>query len=181
MSLMPIADVASWLKYPATPTGAEGTKLQATIDAAEGYLAAKKSIGDQLVAHPVTQRAPGGWDRLVLTTLPVISVTSVTDSGGQALNMATLDVDTAAGLIGFAPTGFGFFIMPFYTVVYQAGFANLAALPPLWQQAIREITREFWGAQRGGSVQSAGGPPDDGGARAEADRIIAALPSYGFA
>lgn len=181
MSLVPATDVAAWLKYTATPTGADLVKLQATIDAAESYIAYKKGHGTTLAPEAITQRAPGLGASLVLTTLPVISVTSVTAADGGTLVVANLDVDLDNGLIGFTPVSRVIFPLNWYSVVYQAGFANLAALPDAYKQAVREVTREFWGAQRGGSVQSGGGPPDEGGARFEADRIIATLPSYGFA
>lgn len=181
MSLLLASDVAAWLRYSATPTGAELTKLQETIDSAESYIAGKKSIGTILGPETITQRVDGGGCHLVLTTLPVISITSVTGADGAALVVANLDQDLQHGILGYDKYRSIEFSMPWYTVVYQAGFANLAALPHNYQQAVREVTREFWGAQRGGSVQSGGGIPDDGSARFEADRIIATLPSYGFA
>lgn len=181
MSLLGAPDVAAWLKYSATPTGAELVKFQATIDAAEGYIAQKKGMGPTLGPNTIAQRAPGFGDQLVLTRTPVISVTSVTDPAGTVVPLVNLDVNLAHGLIGYNVYGYGCWPAPWYTVTYQAGFANLAALPPAYQQAVREVTREFWGAQRGGSAPSAGGAPDAGSARSEADRIIATLPSYGFA
>jgi len=173
--------VAAWLKYPATPTGAELTKLQETIDSAESYIASKKGIGPALGPNTVVQRAVGLGEVLTLNRNPVISVTSITDPQGTVVSLTGLDVNLAHGLIGYTLFGYGCWPMPWYTVTYQAGFANFAALPHNYQQAVREVTREFWGAQRGGSRPSAGGAPDDGTARSEADRIIATLPSYGFA
>lgn len=179
MSLVPIADVAAWLKYPATPSGGEGIKLQATIDAAESYIAYKKGHGTILAPEAITQRTPGLGASLVLTTLPVISVTSVTGADGGTLVVGSLDVDTEHGLVGYTPVSRVIFPMNWYTVVYQAGFANLAALPAAYQQAVREVAREFWAPQRGTRPSSGSTFPEN--AMATADRIIATLPSYGFA
>lgn len=178
MSVTSLATAAYWLKYPSIPLGNEGIKLQETLDAAESYVARRTGCGNSLAVRSVTQRASGRGYTLTLTTLPIVSVTSVTASDGTVLSVPDLDIDTAAGLIGFSPLAQGYFGASSYTVVYQAGFT---VLDPAYVGVVKEATREFWGAQRGGSVQSGGGPPDDGTARAEVDRLIATLPHFGFA
>jgi hypothetical protein len=176
MSLVPVADVESWLRFSAPPTGSELTKLQAVIDSAESYIARRKGHGTILAVETITQRVPGGGTDLVLTTLPVVSVTSVTGADGGTLDVSTLDADTKHGLIRYTPVSPILFPMPWYTVVYQAGFATLDFD---YTQAVKEVCRQFWGAQRGN--QPAGNNPDQASAMVTANAIIDNLPSYGFA
>lgn len=153
--------------------------LQSTIDAAESYVARKIGAGSILGPETVTQRAVGFRPALTLTTLPVVSVTSVTGSDGALVPLSSLDVDTHAGIIQnlstyyYPASSWYAFPLPFYTVVYQAGFTTLDYD---YAQAVKEVTRFFWGAQRGPAT---GGTPET--ARASADYIIAGLPGYGSA
>lgn len=174
MSLTLLATAKSWLGID---SDGSNTDLQGTLDAAESYVARRVGAGSILAAEAITQRAVGLGTDLVLTTLPVISVTSVTGADGGALTVGTLDVNTKQGIIRYSAISPIVFPMPWYTVVYQAGFATLDYD---YTQAVKEVTRQFWGAKRG-NRPSAGGSPDQGMAMVNANIIIDGLPKYGFA
>jgi len=158
VSLVPLADVKAHLGITTADSGGRDAKLQMKIDAAEAW--ASKNLGGSggLAASTVTQRVTGNCSYLALTTLPVTSVTSVTGADGIALSVGSLDVDLEAGLIGYAPLGiWSRFLLPWYTVVYQSGYANLAALPADIVEAVKLETQSMWETQRGeaGVVQMA--------------------------
>jgi hypothetical protein len=144
MSMVALSDVKTHLGVAVDDTD---TQLQASLDAAETWVAQTLSVGDSLASHTVTQRCTGGGLNLVLTSLPVLSVTSVTGVYSGALTLANLDVDLEHGLIGYLPGLFVPFYDPVYTVVYSAGFATL---PADLIYAVKEATRGFWQPQRGG-------------------------------
>lgn len=174
MSLVPLEDVKAWLKITSTDSD---QVLQSTLNSAESYMARRVGAGSVLAAEAITQRVDGLGQALVLTTLPVISVTSVTDSGGSTLAVANLDVDKERGIIRYAPNAYITFPMNWYTVVYQAGFATLDFD---YAHAVKEVTRQFWGLAKGNRLATDGGP-DQTVAMANANAIIDSLPKYGFA
>jgi hypothetical protein len=171
MSLVDLPAVKAWLNMG---SDASDSKLQETIDAAEAYIARRIGAGSTLAAETITERVDGLKTDLILTTLPVISVTSVTGADGGTLTVASLDVNEQQGIIRYTQISSIIFPMPWYTVVYQAGFT---ALDFDYTQAVKEVTREFWGPQRGGRQNN----PDQTSAMTNANIIIDNLPSYGFA
>jgi hypothetical protein len=180
MSMVSLAEVRQHLNIA---TDASDTKLQATIDAAESYIARRIGAGSTLAQETVTQRVNGFRSVLTLTTLPVISVTSVTGSDGVLVPLSGLDVDTAAGIIRSNATYYYSqpyypFLLPFYTVVYQAGYA--APLAYDFVQAVKEVTRQLWGSQRGGQ-RGSGDPTEIASAMTNANILIDNLQTPGFA
>lgn len=154
--------------------------VQSTLDAAESYVARRIGAGTILGPETITQRAVGFRPALTLTTLPVVSVTSVTGSDGALVPLSSLDVDTHAGIIQnlatyyYPASSWYAFPLPFYTVVYQAGFTTLDFD---YTQAVKEVARFFWVAAQRGPAR--GSTPE--AARMSADYIIAGLPGYGSA
>lgn len=174
MSLVPFADAKAWLGITDPD---DDSKLQDALDAAEAYIAREIGVGTQLAAQAITQRARGLGRSLVLTSLPVLSVTSVTDSQGHALTVGSLDVDRENGLIYYDTLGSTVFPMPWYTVVYQSGFSTLS---DDYVQAVKNLLRVFWAPQRGN--KAAASDADRAAAMAAADMYIDRLASpLGFA
>lgn len=175
MSVVSIDVVKDWLGITKPDTD---TLVQDTVDAAEAYLARRIGAGSILGVETITQRATGYRNALTLTTFPVVSVTSVTGSDGALVPLSTLDVDLSAGILRTSSTLYatttGYpFILPWYSVVYQAGFTTLDFD---YTHAVKEASRWLWGAQRGPKT---GGQPE--AAKANLDAIIASLPRYGAA
>ena len=120
-------------------------KLQGIINSAEATLT--KRVGG-LQATARTDRVRGGLE-LVLPVAPVISLTSVTEVGGNALSLTDLWVEPRSGVIAwlyggsFAATQF---IFNWYDVVYQAG---RSVCPDDLREAIIELVIHMWESQRG--------------------------------
>lgn len=125
-------------------------EIQSHLDAAEAAVA--KRVG-ALEPTAVTERVRGCAASLVLTSLPAVSLTSVTAVGGDALDVSDLYVGPA-GVVEYeeSSTWFG---SRAYTVVYEAGHDPL---PNDLRQAVLEMTRHLWAAQRGGGTRP-GSPP----------------------
>jgi hypothetical protein len=139
VSALDLEDAKVFLKITGND---DDTEIQSVIDAAEAALG--HLIGP-LSSTAVTERVFGGSGALVLSTLPVISLTSVTPYGGSALTLSDLTL-TSSGTVEYVNGGaFG---RGAYTVVYQAGRASLAAD---LLQADRELVRHLWATQRGSS------------------------------
>ena len=172
MSAVPLAEVRAYLGTDAD----DDTALQEAINTAELYASSK--LGGPLLATAVTQRCRGYGQALVLEQLPVISVTSVTDSSNGALVVANLDVDTTHGLIHWNPYGDIIFPFPFYTVVYQAGYATL---PADLVQAVKSRTSYIWAGQRGPTTRGSDPEAEANAERARADAILAQTLTHGYA
>lgn len=120
-------------------------ELQDVIDAAEAVIARK--VGP-LSATATTSRVEGcGRMALALPVVPVISLTSVTPTGGTAVTLADLNVSVRSGVVTGNVVPFCFFADT-YTVVYQAGRASV---PDDLLYGIKEMVRHMWRSQRGGS------------------------------
>lgn len=178
MSLLDLQDVKPHLKIT-QPT--DDTVLQGKLDAAEAFVARRTSAGSQLAQEAITERVDGNRTDLMLTTLPIVSLTSVTGADGGALDVPSLDLNAEQGIIRYTPIASIIFPMPWYTVVYQAGYATAAALPDDLVEAVRLMTQHFYATQRGGKPGPAGEPASPSDAYARAMQVLDNLPSYGFA
>lgn len=143
MSLVLLADVKAHLDIQ---TSSNDVDLQAMIDAAEATIAQILNAGSGLASESVSTRVAGRTRTLVLTRGPVLSITSVTGSLSGVLSLSDLDIDLEHGLIHYPPLQLLAFLDPFYTVVYDVGFASL---PPDLALAVKELVRHFWTSRRG--------------------------------
>lgn len=148
MSQLTLADAKTYLGLT---TAANDTVVQQVIDAAEARLS--QDVGP-LTPKSVTERVRGYSDALVLSVVPVISITSVTPvAGGASLVVGSLTIDpNGSGVISFTD-GVSVFTAWKYDVVYQAGWSTV---PADLAQATREFVRYLFSTQRGGERR--GGP-----------------------
>lgn len=171
MSLLNLqTDVKPHLKIDQT---SDDVVLQSKLDAAEAFVSDRTGGSGGLAASAFTERVAGYRRELSLTCSPVVSVTSVTGADGQALVVANLDVDTQDGLIAFSTFYDITFPMPWYSVVYQTGYATAAAVPEELKEAVRLMTQHFYETQRGGRRGNTGGDDAFESAYARAQRILA--------
>ncbi|MEU0181778.1 hypothetical protein ABZ312_11405 [Streptomyces sp. NPDC006207] len=123
---------------------------EATTRAVEFFVGA-------VTRRTVTEVAHGGTDRMLLTTTPVLSVTSVAgiELGQLAVPAAAVDVDTDTGVLR-RTDGMPFWAGP-YRVVYVAGRtlvpANIALAGKL---ILQHLWRTQYGASRGLSAIGGG-------------------------
>lgn len=133
MSVLTVAQAKAYLSI----TTDVDAQLQTFIDAAEAAIATKCG---PLAATTVTDQVTAASGALMLTTPPVISLTSVTPiGGGTALTLADLTLNQPSGVVSDVPSGT-------YTVVYSAG---RSAVPPDLLMAVKELVRHLWNTQRG--------------------------------
>lgn len=161
MSLLALADVKPHLRVDQTT---DDTILQAKLDSAESWVSHQIGGSGTLAASAVTQRCNGFRSALILTTRPINSVTSVTGSDGVLVPLTGLDIDLPAGLIRSNATYYYAapsypFLLPFYTVIYQAGYATAAAVPEELKEAVRLMTQHFYSTQRGPGRRATGNDP----------------------
>lgn len=150
MSVVPLSDVKAHLEIT---TSTDDTKIQGFIDSAEAIIA--KRVGP-LSPTTVTDRVPGATGPLSLRSRPVISLTSVTPSYGSDLDVTRLDVDPLTGLVayqGYYSSFVSYFPMAWYSVTYQAGYAEL---PDDIVLAIKEQVRTWWEFSQRGVGRSRG-------------------------
>lgn len=115
-------------------------ELTATIAAAEAVITQR--VGP-LEPTTITTRITAAGSELALPVTPVISLTTVTNSGGSSLDAGLFFTDPDAGLVTYlSGTAFG---STAYTVVYQAGRATC---PPDLLLAVKELVRHLWESQR---------------------------------
>lgn len=138
MSVLTLADAKTHLNITVTTWD---TELQVVIDAAEAAIA--RRVGP-LEATPVTNRVRGGGVSLLLTTLPVVSLTSVTSVDGDALDVDDLYV-SPGGVVEYA-SATTCFPAATYSVAY---FAGRATTPDDLLFAVKELVRHLWTPQRG--------------------------------
>jgi hypothetical protein len=150
MSALSLSEAKTHLNIEGTTDDGE---LQTIIDAAEGAIAGRCG---PLASTAVTARVPGGTRSLVLPMAPVISLTSVTPVGSTALDVSTLYLNQAAGVVEFAD-GFLWFIARRYDVVFEAG---RSAVPADLLLAVKEMVRHLWLTQRGSAPGSPGALPN---------------------
>lgn len=138
-SVLSVADAKAHLNITVVTYDAE---LQTVIDAAEAAIG--RATGP-LQATATTAVVDGGRT-LTLPTTPVVSLTSVTDSGGGLASLADLRA-TPSGVVSIV--GGGSFSAPYYTVIYQAGRTVNATTNADLYAAIKELVRHLWQSQRG--------------------------------
>lgn len=136
MSVVTLAKVKAAGNFQSTDNDAQ---LQVVLDQAEAEVV--KACGP-LAATTVTEQARRTGKRVVLNTLPVISLTSVTATeSGATITVESDDTDLASGVIEIDyPTE------DVYTVVYSAGRATV---PADLERAVIEMTRYLWRPYRG--------------------------------
>lgn len=178
MSLLLLSSVKPHLKID---QATDDSVLQDKLDAAEAYVSQASGGSGGLAATAVTERIDGLGTALVLRRTPVISVTSVTGAGNNALLVTDLDVDTERGLIAYSPLGNVVFPLPWYTVVYQTGYAMAAAVPAQLVEAVRLMTQHFYSTQRGGRKSVGGDPGTAADAFSRANQILDDFRPPGFA
>lgn len=180
MSVLTLAEAKTHLGITVTTYDAE---LQTFVDSAEAAIAAKVGPLSQTTR---TDRVRGMGKELILPAAPVVSVTSVTPVGGAALDLTSIVVDYAAGVVAYvAATQYNFarFPLPWYDVVYVAGRSTT---PADLLQAIKELLRHLWVTQRGVTTRRPGSGDDDAPAVGYAfpHRVLELLSPYmlsGFA
>lgn len=147
MSVVTLADAKTHLNITGSTSDAE---LQTFIDAAEA--AAAKEVGT-LAPVARTERVRGGRV-LVVSSLPIVTLTSVTPVFGTPLDSSFLYMDAAAGVISYYAS---WFPLPYYDVAYTAGRNVSATSDPDLYKAILEMIRRGWATQRGRTGRQ--GPP----------------------
>lgn len=141
MSALDLADAKLYLRIDGTEDDVE---LQATIDSAEATIAER--VGP-LTASSITERVDSDGETLVLSTFPVLAITSVEAVGnGESIDPDDLYVDEEAGILSYAD-GVTAFRGRRYLVSYQAGFDQL---PADLRNGVKELVRHRWLPQRGG-------------------------------
>lgn len=114
-------------------------RLQRVLNSAERIAA---DIVGPLSPIPVTKRAFGGTDTLVLTELPVESVTSITDASGSAVT-ATYSIEGEYGILTRTD---GSTWPAVCVVTYNQGFTTV---PEDIELAVFELARHLWQPARG--------------------------------
>ncbi|MEV4000999.1 head-tail connector protein [Actinomadura sp. NPDC049753] len=117
--------------------------VSAATEVVERYVGA-------VIQRPVTERFDGGRSALLLSALPVASVTSVT-VGGSVLDAAGVAVSESGVLTRVSGSARMNFSSGTQTVevVYVAGrAASVAEVPARYQLAARIIVQHMWETQR---------------------------------
>lgn len=135
-----------------TGTSASDTELQLHLDAATEAI--EKRIGP-ILQREVTERATvGRRGVLVLSTLPVVSVTTVTEVvAGRSWDVTTLHADPS-GVVGLVSRGY---LPPVgFDVTYTAGrAATTDDVPARFKLAILIVAEQLWETQRGSGARPA--------------------------
>lgn len=136
-----LADAKQHLNIPATTTTQDDELrlyVSAVCDAVEGLIG---PVGRRTVTETVYPSS----GVLLLSTSPVVSLTSVTPYASVALSLGSFSTDVTAGIIRPLYSVPGLWASS-YTVVYVAG---RAAIPPAVALAARIILAHLWETQRG--------------------------------
>lgn len=179
LPLVSLADARAHLDMSSTTSDEELRRfLLSASDLAERW------TGRTFRRQSFTETRDGGRAALLLGHLPVISVTSVTESG-TARGAGDYTLDGPAGLLWRGSTTSGALWAPGtqnVEVTYVAGYAEP---PPAAYELVLETTRQLWETQRGASADLAGdGYPAAGTTRIMTFRIqtlVDALSAPGFA
>lgn len=135
MAVLSLADAKTHLNITTTDHDSE---LTAVIDAAEAVIADRCG---PLESTAKTERLTSIDGDLVLSTIPAISLTSVTQVNGDALTLSDLYLYPESGVVtGVNSSGVK------YTVVYAAGRSTC---PDSLLLAVKELVRHIWSTQRG--------------------------------
>lgn len=150
LPLVSLADARAHLDMSTTTTDEELRRfLLSASDLAERW------TGRTLRRQSFTETFDGGRSVHLLSHLPVLSITSVTESG-TALSAGDYTVDAASGLLWRGSTTSGATWATGrqnVTVTYAAGYAEP---PPAAYELVLEITRRLWETQRGASADLGG-------------------------
>lgn len=180
MSVLNREDVKTYLNIDETTWDDE---LDSFIDQAEASLGNR--VGP-LTPTPVTERHDPPWGNpIVVRQLPAISLTSVTPTAGDPLDVTTLDLDPDTGILRLKGTSDRYwawyrtrFIGP-YVVVYQAGWVTV---PDDLKLGAMELVRHLWDTQRRMVQETKGATrPSDlqaGGAFAYPFRVLELINPY---
>lgn len=137
-----------------TATGSD-EELRALITVAQA--AGEAYTGRVFGRRTVTQTASGGRNAIALTSLPVLSVTAVTEDGNP-LAADEYVTDLIAGVIYRADGGTWNHADPLtVAVTYVAGYT---AQPPTDRQGVLEMIRHLWDTQRGSMAMLPRGADD---------------------
>lgn len=124
-------------QYLAITSGTHDTVLQGFIDAAEAAIAAKCG---PLAATAVEQQVEASAGTMMLSTFPVLSLTSITPAaGGAALSLSGVTLDGPSGVVSGVSSGT-------YVVAYSAG---RNPVPADLLMGVKELVRHLWDTQRG--------------------------------
>lgn len=141
--VLSISDACAYLGIDDQAQGRVADNLAGIIAAAVAVLEGR--IGP-LLARPVTETLPGCCRNLLLSTPPLLSVTSL--AGTSAVDVSTLTT-LRWGLIAYADTATAFYDGS-YTVTYQAGWAaTVDDIPADLMLALKELVRHLWQPFRG--------------------------------
>lgn len=134
-------------------TSGSDDELQAYIDAMTAVI--ERYVGP-IEIRTVTETVQGRSDRLSLSQVPAVSLTSVTPatSAGGPLVVTDLVLDPAPGIV--RRTDGGFFTGGPWVFVYEAG---RGAVPPTVNLAARILLQHLWRTRYGAARGN--GPADD--------------------
>lgn len=180
---MSVLDIEAVKLYLNVDDPTQTAEIQGFIDQAESSLGQR--VGP-LEPTTITERIDPPWGNpLVVSTLPAISLTSVTPITGTDFDVTTLDLDPDTGIVRLKGTSDRFwswwrssFIGP-YVVVYQAGWV----IPPAdLLLGAMELVRHLWATQQRLVDQTRGASrPSDlvaGGAFAYPFRVLELINPY---
>jgi uncharacterized phiE125 gp8 family phage protein len=181
MSLLLLADVKPHLKITDT---VDDVVLQAKLDAAEAWVS-RQIGGTGALAEAVVTETVYGHGSIAVTKVPILSAASVTSVVGEkmgALTLTDLAIDVDAGVIR-PKANTWYMVDDYYTVTYATGYAAAADVPEDVAEAVRLMTKHFYGTSRGptarpGTGGDQGSAPD---AYARAQQILDDLRPPGFA
>lgn len=156
LPIVSLADLKAHLNITTTTDDEElRDTLAAATEAAENY------CNRPLRRKTVTETHNGSCGPILLWRAPVVSVTSVVESG-TTLTASDYFVNASAGLLyrGTTSATFEWYEgMQNVVVTYVAGYADP---PRVAQQAVKELARHLWESQRGSVALPSIGGIDDG-------------------
>lgn len=153
MSVLSLPEAKAHLRMKETDNNAG---LQEVIDHAESIVGL--DAGPLSVQAATTVRVSGG-PQLVLPLAPVDAVTAITSTDGQTIDLTTVTVNKAAGLVYFTD-GWTGFRSASYDVTYSAGYTTV---PDGLMWGLKECVRELWMTQRGARGAGTGQTTPTGG------------------
>lgn len=158
VSVLPLQDAKAMLNIPQTTTTYDD-EIQSWLDTITASL--ERMSGGPMVNRTVVERvsATAAAGALCVRSRPLVSVTSVVDTGGgSTLTISDIEIDTNAGVIrkklGVPWLG----TSDVYTVTYVAGWGT--SVPASFTAAARIIIDHLWATQHGPSARPALGDPD---------------------
>lgn len=136
--LLSLADAKQHLNITSTTNDAElETYIAAVTEAIEAYIG---PVGRRTITETVSPSS----GVLLLSTVPVLSLTSVTPYASAPLTVGSLTVKAASGIV--LPGAYTGFYAATYDVIYTAGRASV---PASVNTAGRLVLQRLWETQRG--------------------------------